>query len=113
MNEMTCEQFHQLEAEVALGVTDARDRTTAFAHLQDCPSCRRELGQLSDVADMMAVLAPAVEPPAGFESRLLARLEEVKEGRPAPVARGAPSTAVGGCGRGVGPGGRRRRLGDR
>jgi hypothetical protein len=82
MNEMTCEQFHQLDAEVALGLTDARDRAAVFAHLQDCPSCRRELGQLSDVADMLAVLAPAVEPPAGFESRLLARLEE--EERPAP-----------------------------
>jgi hypothetical protein len=83
MNDMTCEQFHQLDAEVALGVTDARDRAAVFAHLEDCPSCRRELGHLSDVADMLSVLAPAVEPPAGFESRLLARLEEEEE-RPAP-----------------------------
>jgi hypothetical protein len=82
MNEMTCEEFRQLDAEVALGVTDARDRTAGVAHLDHCPSCRRELRQLSDLADALAVLSPAVEPPAGFESRLLARLGE--EEQPAP-----------------------------
>jgi hypothetical protein len=82
MNEMTCEEFHQLDAEVALGVTDARDRTAVLAHLEHCSSCRRELRQLSDLADALTVLAPAVEPPAGFESRLLTRLAD--EQRPGP-----------------------------
>ncbi len=75
VNEMTCEEFRQLAAEVALGVTDARDRTAVFTHLEHCASCREELRQLSDVADALSSQAPAVEPPAGFESRLIARLE--------------------------------------
>jgi hypothetical protein len=83
MSEMTCEGFRQLGAEVALGVADARDRTAVFAHLENCARCRHELGELSDVADALASSAPAVEPPAGFESRLLDRLE----GNPPPPVR--------------------------
>ena len=94
MNEMTCDQFHQLDAEAALGVTDARDRAAVFAHLQECPSCRRELGQLSDVADALAVLAPAVEPPAGFESRLFARLEAEERPAPRPIVHRRPLWAA-------------------
>lgn len=83
MNEMTCEEFRQLDAEVALGVADVRDRTAVFAHLENCARCRHELGELSDVADALAASAPSVEPPAGFESRLLDRLE----GNARPPAR--------------------------
>ena len=81
MNEMTCEEFRQIGAELALGVADARERAGAFAHLEHCPGCRLELRQLSDVADGFGALAPAVEPPAGFESRLLARLEPERPSR--------------------------------
>jgi hypothetical protein len=82
MSDLTCEEFHQVGAELALGVADARDGAGAFAHLKHCPVCRLELRQLSDVADGFGALAPAVEPLAGFESRLLARLDP--EDHPSP-----------------------------
>jgi hypothetical protein len=45
-------------------------------HLASCPDCRRLVSELSAVADELLLLAPAHEPPAGFESRILARLGE-------------------------------------
>jgi hypothetical protein len=94
MNEMTCEEVRQLGAEVAVGVADARDRTAVFAHLERCARCRQELRQLSDVADTLAALAPAVEPPAGFESRLLAHLEGNARAATRQVSRRRPLWAV-------------------
>jgi hypothetical protein len=79
MNEMSCEEFREIGAELALDVADARERARAVAHLEHCPGCRIELRQLSDVADTLTALIPAVEPPAGFESRLLARVEGDKQ----------------------------------
>lgn len=62
-------------AEVALGVLDPEERTTVLSHLAGCPACREELLELSAVADRVAAQAPPAEPPAGFEDRVLARIE--------------------------------------
>ena len=51
--------------------------------------CRTPVEELSDVADRMLLLAPETEPPAGFETGVLARLEA---GCDAPVAALAPSS---------------------
>jgi hypothetical protein len=85
MSETTCEEFHELSAEMALGVADARDRAAASAHLEHCASCRLELRELSDTADALTALTPAVEPSAGFESKVLARLQPSEQ--PVPSAR--------------------------
>jgi hypothetical protein len=66
----TCNQFHMVSAELALGI--ARDHAKALAHLERCAGCRAETGQLSAVADGLFDLAPSVEPPTGFETRVLA-----------------------------------------
>ncbi len=86
MSETTCEEFRALSAELALGVADAQDRAAASRHLEHCASCRHELLALSDVADAVSALTPAVEPPAGFESRVLARLDRDEQ----PVRDAAP-----------------------
>ena len=39
-----------------------------------CAACRQEVGELSEVADELLLLAPLQEPPAGFESRVLDRI---------------------------------------
>jgi len=69
-----CDRCRDLAAEVALGTAEVRDRDDLVAHVDHCPRCRRELRQLSDTADVLVALAPAVEPPVGFESRVLDRL---------------------------------------
>ena len=91
MTELTCGEFRQMSAELALGVADARERAAAFAHLEHCQRCRQEMGQLSDVADRLAALAPAAEPPAGFESRVLASLSQAAPPTPRrlPIRRAA------------------------
>ncbi len=48
-----------------------------LAHLTHCATCREELHELSAVADRVAAQAPPVEPQAGFEDRVLARLDGV------------------------------------
>ncbi|HET9075677.1 MAG TPA: hypothetical protein VFN68_01990 [Acidimicrobiales bacterium] len=78
MTDFTCEGFRHVSAELALGLADAHERAAVLAHLERCPTCRAEIRQLSDVADALAAMAPPAEPPAGFESRVLANLARLK-----------------------------------
>jgi hypothetical protein len=66
---MRCEETRDLAAEIALGIADGEERAEALRHLATCADCQRVVGQLSQVADELLVLAPAAEPPPGFESR--------------------------------------------
>ena len=60
--------------EIALGIADGEERAQILEHVARCSDCRRELDQLSSLADDLITLAPEVEPPPGFESRVLRRL---------------------------------------
>jgi Putative zinc-finger len=71
---MACEETRELAAELALGLVDGEDRARALRHLAECPECRRAVEGLSAVADELLLLAPQHEPPAGFESRVLAQI---------------------------------------
>jgi Putative zinc-finger len=71
---VTCEEIRDLAPEVALGIADGEQRAEVLRHLASCAECRRELEALSEVADELLVLAPAQEPPAGFESRVVEAL---------------------------------------
>jgi hypothetical protein len=70
--EMGCEQVRDLAAELALGIAEGEERDAALRHLSGCAGCRRLVSELSSVGDELLQLAPAQEPPAGFESRVLA-----------------------------------------
>src|SRR4051795_797936 len=85
---MSCEHTRALTAELALGIADGADRAQALRHLAECANCRRELEQLSAVADELLMLAPERQPAAGFESRVLARLEPAPPR--GPRARASP-----------------------
>ncbi|MGH2928292.1 MAG: hypothetical protein ACRDL8_08820, partial [Solirubrobacteraceae bacterium] len=63
--------------ELALGVSEGRRRSVVLAHLERCATCSAELAGYAAAVDGLAQLAPPVEPPAGFEARVLerARLE--------------------------------------
>jgi Putative zinc-finger len=73
--EWSCEDVRALLPELALGIAAGDDRARALEHLADCAACRGRLEELSSVADELLLLAPAQEPPAGFETRVLGRLE--------------------------------------
>jgi hypothetical protein len=101
---MSCEETRQLVAELALGIADGADRARALRHLAECADCRRELGELSELADELLMLAPEVEPPVGFESRVLALVQAPRRPRrwrrglallaPAAVAAALATTIV-------------------
>jgi hypothetical protein len=76
---MTCDEIRQLAPEIALGIADGEERAEALRHLATCPDCQRLLEQLSEVADDLLVLAPAQEPPAGFESNVLEAIDRQRE----------------------------------
>ena len=77
---MSCEHARQMAAELALGIADGAERAQALRHLSECAECRRAVQALSAVTDELLMLAPEREPQAGFESRVLERLQ------PAPAA---------------------------
>ena len=77
---MGCEHTRELAAELALGIADGADRAQALQHLAECAECRRAVEELSAVTDELLMLVPERQPPVGFESRVLARLQ------PAPLA---------------------------
>jgi hypothetical protein len=90
-----CAEIRDLIPEIAAGVAAGDERARALAHLGDCHECRHELAVTSDLVDEMLTLVPAEEPPAGFESRVMARLapeararraHSARRRRPAPLA---------------------------
>jgi hypothetical protein len=76
---MSCEQTRALAAELALGIADGEQRAQALRHLAECADCRRAVEELTAVADELLMLAPEREPPAGFESRVLALMQPAPE----------------------------------
>jgi hypothetical protein len=72
--------------ELALGIADGEQRALALEHIAGCPDCRRELEELSSLADGLIALAPESEPPPGFENRVLDRLA-IRQPRPRPARR--------------------------
>ena len=69
-----CTRFHALVDELALDLLTGADRADALGHLDECHFCRSEMASLTDAADELLLLAPAVAPDAGFDDRVLARL---------------------------------------
>jgi hypothetical protein len=69
--------------ELALGASP--DPAAVSAHLRDCADCRATYDDLARDLEAALAAGPAIEPPAGFESRVLARLRA--EATPAPRRR--------------------------
>jgi hypothetical protein len=69
-----CDRYADELAELALGIMTGRERAQALAHVEGCPSCHAEMEQLSLAADSLLEVVPGIEPPLGFEVRLMERL---------------------------------------
>lgn len=86
--EMGCDQVKDLAPELALGIAEGQERVAALSHLSGCPGCRQLVSDLSSVGDGLLLLAPSREPPRGFESSVLARLDHpLHERRVLPLMR--------------------------
>ena len=65
-----CAAFEESAAEVALGIATGEERALVLAHAAECDACAERLERLSRAADSLLLLAPAEEPPVGFEARV-------------------------------------------
>jgi anti-sigma-K factor RskA len=92
LNEMGCAEFADVAAELALGVLTGRERARALEHLDWCEECRENVRQLTVTGEEFVGLLPALEPPAGFETRVMERLGLA---HPAPAPAPAPARGFG------------------
>ena len=98
---MSCAEFVDQAAELALGTLEGEYRALALIHADSCPSCRALLQDLSLTTDALLQLAPSAEPPIGFESRLFASIHDVDRTprrhwwRPAAMVTVAAAVAIG------------------
>ena len=59
---------------LVLGEVDGRQRATMAAHILQCPSCRRDFDEVATTVGELLPGVPAVQPPLGFDERVLSRL---------------------------------------
>jgi hypothetical protein len=72
---LTCAAVRDLLPDLALGTLSGDDRALVLDHLGTCAVCATESAELTHVIDEVVThLAPRADPPAGFESRVLARI---------------------------------------
>lgn len=74
MSDLNCTRMRELAPELALDILSGYERATAQAHLGQCPGCRAYVNSLTQVSDTLLTLVPGVEPPVGFEDRVLSRM---------------------------------------
>jgi hypothetical protein len=71
-----CREVRDLIPELATGVASGEVRARCLAHVAGCADCRRELENAAGIVDGLLLLAPEREPPAGFDARVLAALDQ-------------------------------------
>jgi hypothetical protein len=84
---LECAEARELFPELAAGVAAGDERARALGHLSGCPACRREFAGTAEVIDELLWLVPEHDPPAGFESSVLARLTPAAPRRRRPHPR--------------------------
>jgi hypothetical protein len=92
---MVCAEVEELAPELALGTLPGDQRAAVLAHLEGCIVCRRLVKELSDTADALLLVAPEVEPPAGFGRRVLREMRPPRRHQWRPVAAVALALVVG------------------
>jgi hypothetical protein len=70
-----CRRTREVAAELALGIAEGQQRAEALDHLAACAPCRAEVDHLAATADSLLLTAGSIEPPAGFETTVLSRLD--------------------------------------
>ena len=81
--------------DLALGHVAAERRSSLSEHLAVCPRCRRVHDDLVAAVEVVATTAPPVQPPLGFDERVLAQVGAGAALGPSPDPMPAPLRAAG------------------
>jgi anti-sigma-K factor RskA len=74
--------------ELVLGTVDGDRRARLAAHVLRCAECRREYDELAETVQDLLPAGPAVQPPLGFDERVLARFAADVDNRAAASSPG-------------------------
>jgi hypothetical protein len=88
MKTIDCAELRMVSSELALNLLTGAERAAAIAHLEGCQECRADVFSLAATADELLELAPPVDPPVGFESRVLRTIAQEDRVVRAPQSMG-------------------------
>jgi Anti-sigma-K factor rskA/Putative zinc-finger len=80
---MTCDEFLDLAAAVALDAADPDDVRRVELHAKECPDCGAHLDEFRETAAVLALGVPQLEPPPSLGARVL----QVARREPRPLLR--------------------------
>jgi hypothetical protein len=66
--------------ELVLGTVDGDRRARMAAHVLSCAACRHEYDELAATVEELVPAVPGVQPPLGFDQRVLARMATTRTG---------------------------------
>jgi Putative zinc-finger len=81
---VTCYEVRERLTEQSLGVLSRTDAREVERHLEWCPGCRREAGELAEGATAVALSLPPAEPPSSLEGRIVERFRMASGRAPLP-----------------------------
>jgi hypothetical protein len=70
-----CDRVRSSAAALVLGELAGDERAALLDHLEACPDCRSIVADSGSALEALLVAAPSVDPPAGFEGRVLERID--------------------------------------
>jgi hypothetical protein len=93
-----CAEVRELAPDLALGTLSGGERAEVLLHTNGCARCQAFVAELTDVADRLPMLAPEIEPPAGFGQATLALMTGARRRRrfrwAATIAATAAAAAI-------------------
>jgi hypothetical protein len=93
-----CAEVRELAPDLALGTLSGGERAEVLLHTNGCARCQAFVAELTDVADRLPMLAPEIEPPAGFGPATLALMTGARRRRrfrwAATIAATAAAAAI-------------------
>jgi anti-sigma factor RsiW len=88
MREMSCASCIDLGIDLTLNILSGPERAQVLAHVERCRRCKAHVLACARVVTRLRDLIPELEPPAGFEARVLNALRDAsfrKNGRTQPI----------------------------